>query len=550
MKSKILSLMSVSIFALVLCMSLASAAVDYTNVTGNSQTVEAGDLVTITFQLEEDGYGNFTNMSFNDPITLTHGSESFNSSAITGMLDTSLNQSETSEVMTFTFDVPTGQEPGEYEGTLTLTGDYNNTMNYDLDVIITVEPSFDVCGEYNDLGNLDLRIDGIEVTKGFGEDEEIFPFDEVTVELEIENNGNEDIDDVVVRWALYDKETGDEIMDGKEDKFKIKDGDEESMTFEFILDDNIEDLEDGKDYVFYVWATGEDDEFDGNKTCIHDSEEVEIIIESDFAILYDIEYLETVACGSELQVSADVWNVGEEDQDEISVRVYNKDLGIDEQVEAGDIDALEKEGISFLLKIPEDAEEKYHTLTFFVYDEDGDLYENDFDDDKSEFRLPLKIEGSCSVESTTSAAVSASITSGGEAGKELVVTSTITNIGDESATYLVNAVGHADWAKLIKVEPSAITLESGESKEVAFTFEVSKDVSGDQIFQVEVISGTELVMEQPVSVLIEEAGLSLLPGFMEDAFSEGNGMLWGLGILNIVLVLSIILVAIKVAKKE
>ena len=128
-----------------------------------------------------------------------------------------------------------------------------------------------------------------------------------------------------MEWGLYNLETGEWVIDDEENDFNLKDGDEETLIITFQLDD-LDEFEDNEEYVFYAWATGEDDEFDGNKTCTSDSEGIEIIIEKDFVILDDIEFSEVVQCGAEVQILADVWNIGDDDQYDVYVVIYNKEL--------------------------------------------------------------------------------------------------------------------------------------------------------------------------------------------------------------------------------
>ena len=140
------------------------------------------------------------------------------------------------------------------------------------------------------------------------------------------------------------------------------------------LDDDIDELAEG-DYVLYVWANAVLDADAGDvDLCVSAYEEVEIEIEDDFVILSDIKYLDTVSCATVVELTADVWNIGEDDQEDVFVRVYNEELGINEQIDIGDIDAFEDEEISFLLSIPEDAEEKEYVLSLAVYDKYGEMF--------------------------------------------------------------------------------------------------------------------------------------------------------------------------------
>lgn len=403
---------------------------------------------------------------------------------------------------------------------------------------ITTEKSY--CS-FKDNGNLDIEFD-IE-NKGLGDETEWFPLDEIEVKINVENKGNEKMNNIDVEWGLYNKKTRKWIIDDKENDFDLKENDDKTITINFKLDD-VKEFEDSGDYVFYAKATGEDYEFDGNETCTSDSKSIDVIIEDDFVKLNDLEFTETVSCGAELQVSADVWNIGDEDQDNIYVLFYNKDLGIiDQKVEIGDINAFDSEKLNTILKIPQNAKEKTYTIRATVYDKDKNVYETK-DNDESKLDLLINVQGSCAVESK--AVVSAVLVSGGQAGKELVVKATITNTGDELTTYNINAAGYAEWASLVELSEKTIILSAGELKEVLMTFKVNKDVSGEKTFDIELVSGSDLIIKQPVQVSIEKSNFLGITG---NIISESNWYLWGIGALNIVLIIIIILVAVRFAKK-
>ena len=72
---------------------------------------------------------------------------------------------------------------------------------------------------------------------------------------------------------------------------------------------------------------------------------------------------------------------------------------------------------------------------------------------------------------------------------------------------------------------------------------MNKGISGDQTFNIQVISGSEAVADQPVSVTIEPgaSGIAQMLG--------ANWYIWLIGLLNLILVIVIIIVAVRVAKK-
>jgi hypothetical protein len=83
---------------------------------------------------------------------------------------------------------------------------------------------------------------------------------------------------------------------------------------------------------------------------------------------------------------------------------------------------------------------------------------------------------------------------------------------------------------------------------VIVPFDVKPDVSGDKLFNIEVVADNQLVISQPVSVSIGGEG-SGGQGSIEDVFGD-NWYLWLLGALNVILILIIIIVAIRVASRK
>ena len=79
------------------------------------------------------------------------------------------------------------------------------------------------------------------------------------------------------------------------------------------------------------------------------------------------------------------------------------------------------------------------------------------------------------------------------------------------------------------------------------TLAVKKEVSGEQVFNLEVLSGNELAVTQPVSVLVERAP-GLLSSITGGAIGS-NGTLWVIGFINVILVLAIIMVAVRFMRK-
>ncbi len=340
------------------------------------------------------------------------------------------------------------------------------------------------------------------------------------------------------------------IIDGKEDKFDLdEDDDEEVITINFKLDeDAINEMDASSSaYVFYIWATGEYAD-NNNKTSTYESKNIDLQIENNFVILDNIEISESASCGSEVQVTADVWNIGEDKQDDVYVIIYNKALGINQKVTIGDIKYFENENLEATVLLPEDADEESYILEFYVYNDNSDIYEsNNEDEDESRYSKEIIVEGSCST--TPKVSVIANLESeSAVAGKEIVIKATVTNLGTKTSTYLLNA-GNTEWASLVSIDKNSFTLDAGKSEEVLITLNVNKDASGEKEFSIDLVEGNN-VLTQPVKVVIEQP--SLFPNItgLISGVAGDNWYLWGIGALNVLLVLIIIIVALKVSKKQ
>jgi len=398
---------------------------------------------------------------------------------------------------------------------------------------------------YND--DLEIEIDDIKVISGFGKDNEWLPLDEIEVKIKVDNkHRTEKIKNIEVNWGLYDSNSGDWYIDDKESDFNLKDGDDKTVIITFKLDDNIEDLADYDR--LYVW-TNDAEINDDNDTpvCASAFEDIDIQTESDFVILDDIQLPSEATCGSNIQLTADIWNIGDSDQEDVWILIKNTELGISEKIMIGDVDAFDKTNLDVLLKIPEDAKESpSYLLTLQVYNEDNDVFENDYDNDEAEFKIPLKVNSCTSSSSPNSVTISASLDSEAKAGEDLIVKATIVNSGTSSSTYTINPTGYTSWANSATTDSSTFTIGSGESKQITITLGVKDTASGEQTFNIEVVSGGEIVKTQPVAVTIEaKSGFSSITGNL----TIGSPLIWGIGFINFILIIVIIIVAVKVARK-
>lgn len=548
MNSKRLGLFALSVFTLAFVMAFASADVlTLTQISVPSSVKDTAGTFTGTYNLT------YTGTQPNITVTFTSTSN-FGSVTIP---DTSINQNE-SKTITATFTLPSGHAGGTMSGSINATGTGGSTAvsAFSVSVVASSTPTeVQNCISTGNPGDLEVRrIDftnnGLEDIT-FGKSSTWFPFENITADIEVKNNGNDRVNNVEVNWGLWDTDTDQWVIEPDNFKeFDLSDGKTRDLSVDFRIDDKMDvdlsDLTDGNHYQLYVYATGEVDNSTAPSTCAYDSKEANIAIESDFVIVNNVQVPDTVQCGQNVEVTANVWNIGDRDQDGVSVRIFGREtaLNLSDSILIGSVDAFDKKPLSFSFTVPKNIDEKFYGLDFQVYDDNGDIFQTS-NDDNSEFVIPLHVSGGCSA-SSGQLAVSANIASGGQAGKPLEVRTTITNTGTSTKTYALDATGYSGWASSVSADQTSLTLNPGQSSDVLFTFDTNSNAAGSQTFTIELFSGSDVV-RQPVSVTLASA-----PGFLGitgNAIS-GNAWIWGIVLLNIILVIVIIIVAVRIARRR
>jgi len=537
MKNKSLGFSVLGVLALLTLLSFASAAVTVSlspssvtlNQFNNSQSFTIVEASATTFNIAgpmtiTDSKGNVATITFSSTTAIPNNTAISVTASIpsTFVLGTSSQNYVISQV-------------GNASNSATLTVNLKNTL----------------C-TFKDNGHLDVSIDDVKVTSGFGSDTTWYPLDNIEAKINVANNGNDTIRNIVIKWELYDKTAQKRILKGEESDFSLNDGDDKTLTVDFQLDST--SLKSGDSYVFYVWATGKDESISGSpSTCIStDNLEsnlgaLDVTIDSHLVILDSLQVVGTASCGETVQISGKIWNIGDDDENDIYLKVYNTELGISQRVDVGDIDSLDSTDLLFNLALPSDAEEgKSYDITLLVYDDSDDIFESS-EGDKSQFILPVSIaSGSCSTEA--SVVVAANLESAAKTGEEFTVRATITNTASTRKTFSLELSDYTDWSTLVSVDKPSFTLDAGNAGDVLIKLRVNEGVSGSKNFNIVMKEGSK-VLTQPVSVSVEGSKFSIT-GLFAGLGGGKNTYLWAIGALNVILVLIIIVVAVRVVRKK
>ena len=555
MRTKTFALAFLSMFLLAAFLSFTSATTssvfDITNISAPTSVSEDAGSFTFTFTLTYTGASSSADFSFADSTTNIGTISIPNANGMNGGVDES-------RVITGTISNFNGQAGKTMNVVINATTGSSRDDEKTFSVSIVPAEEYSLYDEENN-GKLEVKNLEFDVVDGFGDDEDYwYPFDSVEAQFDVENNGDWDIKNIEITACLYDEDRDKCILDEgdmeiSKDKFDLDSGDDDSVTLSFTVD--ADKLRAGNtDYKLYVAAAGEIDDrdttYNKDKTGMQTDKEIEIVTDDDFVIVSNIELTpSTVSCGKSVEITADVWNVGDTDldNDEVYLNIYIKNLGISKQItfDKG-INAMDKESISYTLEIPEDAEEGTYPLEFGVYDDedmsDNDVFENREGDEAIFTGKYFVISGNCAIDAP---AVSADMISPEvKAGEDVQIAVTLTNNDEKTQTFLVSAEEFSSWATLKETNPSSITLASGESEEVYLTFELKDNSEGDQNFNLIVTSNNKIVAKQPVSITVEKGN------FLNGIFDNLDWKIVLIAGLNIILLVAITIVASRVMKKN
>ena len=396
--------------------------------------------------------------------------------------------------------------------------------------------------------DLDLSVD--INNKGLGqEDTEWYPLDEIELKVDVENNGNDRIDNIKLKVCLYNPDKEKCIMDEKDmelsdNNFRINDGDNKVITITFKLDPEAVD-DNVDDYVLHVKSYSDD--LEENASCNENSEDITVIRDKHFIVLTGLELPETAECNSDIELTGDVWNIGEDDETDTYAIVSNKELGINQRVDIGDIDVLSKESVTFPIHIPEKTTEKKYPLKIAIYDDNDDIFEND-NNDQASYTFMLDVKGNCVKEVLKSASILPVLETADEdvkAGNDVAITATIKNTGEELTSYTIGIEGNEAFSSVKSISPLTVSLNAGESKDVLITLKLNDDANGEQTFNIKAIFDSKEV-KQPVSLLIGSG--SSITGSAIGVSIKKNWFIWVIVLINVILIIAIILVAVRMSR--
>ena len=429
-------------------------------------------------------------------------------------------------------------------------------------VTMNVGGSFCSVGETG--GDLEIRKISI-YNRGAGKKEEWKLLDRIEITVEVQNVGDETIDDVIVELGFFDKNGVNQIRDFEFDNEddeeaeigRIRSGNRDSITFYMQVPADFEDGVYKLAIKAYSDDVGEDTQCTDTSRDFRQSNiytEIDIEREDDEGrfIAFDNIRINPVegTCGDRVVMTFDAYNIGD-DQDQVKITLRNTELAIDKSVEIRNgMDEGDKQTISFELDIPQDAQDKFYNLILNAeYDYRSGVYKQRLD---SDVIVQYRIIG-CGITSGSGgnsdiAVISAKLESEEViAGGKVTVKATIVNLKSARTMFVVDALGYQSWGILDSISPRTLDLQPGESRDVFLTFVVDDGVTGERSFEVKVEDG--LGGSQLREIVLDVGSATSDRASIFDFGGDNALFLWIIGAVNVILVILIIVVAVKVARR-
>ncbi|MCK4521301.1 MAG: hypothetical protein KAU20_01915 [Nanoarchaeota archaeon] len=208
------------------------------------------------------------------------------------------------------------------------------------------------------------------------DDDQVKPGESFEVKVDVTNNVSFDLEDIEVEVVVKDiDDEGDDDLDDEDDLKDLDSDDDDDVTFEFETPYAVKE----GDYIIIVTVTGENASGDKYEVTKNATVEVEKK-KHELIITKTLLDSETLKCSRVTSLAVTVWNIGNKDEDDIELSVYNTALGIN-QKEIFDLEEGDDEGdIKATKRLTLDLSDvEAGTYTFYVkalYD-DGDKSETE-----------------------------------------------------------------------------------------------------------------------------------------------------------------------------
>jgi len=410
-----------------------------------------------------------------------------------GLTDLQISNSGSAGTLTFT---PKEEDIGLHTVTISATesGSVNATQNQDITLFVTKACA--MAGE--------LKVTSVDVTvNDLTGDDETNPGDSLDISFTLDTSFS--LSNVkATAWLEKSDGTrvGSKVMTEKDDL------DDDSRDEEITL--RVDPTAKQGQHVLIIEATGTDSDTDNDVCYIYEEKRAEENVQREsHSLLIDTVTVEPAqaACGEKLQITSLIYNIGDETEDAVKLRIRNAELNIDQYSE---LFKMQKSGSSakvtkaMAVDIPAGAKGTYLFDVLAYYNSGSDTY-------ATSIGVPVvcKTAGTTTTETGTAGTAGTGTISipttavTAESGQTAKFTAAITNTGSAAQTYDVSVSGVSDWATS-SIEPSSVAIASGASSPVYVYLTPKSGVYGDQTATVTVKSSSTVLATKTLTVTLPQ----------------------------------------------
>ena len=459
--------------------------------TGASTLTFPASSVT-TFGTFQDGDG--------DPIQITFSN-----------VPTTLVSGATHDVtLSFTIDkdVDVDSYPTSGDGKLRIA---TTQFTKEISLRVDVSPE-DVCedGRRYDGNYIQGSDDGLTVDFDADPDNNFGPGEVIEItNIEVSNEGNVDVSDVIVEAILYNVDQDEVIARAESDSEDVDEDDKVDFNdFELEVPVDNNDLDEDDTYILYVIAK-EDGNEDDNCNYDNSIDDMEFRRENnDVRITKATVTPTSVSCNANANFVIDVRNVGDDDDDRVSVKLRDTELGLDWESELFSLDKFDDNDdsatVTYTHRIPSNTASGSYNVEAIVVFDGGSQTDSEF--------VTLQVQ--CGGTSTGEGNVRVSLVQGtvtATAGKLFGLPFKLANLEDSVQTYTVSLNINGNWATAPQDEQ--VTLQPGQETTLyAYLTPNSNLNAGSYTADISVEQNGNVLATQTATVQISGDGGSVTGG--------------------------------------
>jgi len=272
-------------------------------------------------------------------------------------------------------------------------------------------------------------------------DREAAPGDTVEFRIKVENNftSAEDlkIEDITIEITIEEIDDGDDLDDESND-FDLRDGRDKRITIKFEIPLEVEE----DDFEVIIIAQGEDENGTDHEIEMRLTLEVEKERHQLIITRKTLSPAEVTCNRNNIQLSTSLLNIGNEDEEDVTLQVLSRDIDVDIVREIGELEAEPFEDESkfsdiFRFSVPEDTESGSYPVIIRA------LYDNDRK--KTEETLTLTVNDCLTNQDTTP-------NDEGEEDNEDAVVVITSNNGNQATTGQVTTTGQLPTGTVVSQE--------------------------------------------------------------------------------------------------